>query len=188
MDKLLDKTMTFLQKNQDMDQDTADIVRYGLELFLIKTSFSIVMLVIGTLFHSFSECLEFLISFYLIRSSSGGYHADTRLKCFVQSVTTFVAVILIVKAVEAYELLLIPVALVSCFSAGVIWLFAPVDNENKRLDEDEFLQFRKKSRIILAVEIAISLIFVFIGWVQLSCAVMLALVVTAILLLLGKIK
>ena len=40
MDKLLDKTMTFLQKNQDMDQDTADIVRYGLELFLIKTSFS----------------------------------------------------------------------------------------------------------------------------------------------------
>lgn len=37
MDKLLDATMNFLYRNEEnMDEEQAEIVRYGLELFYLK--------------------------------------------------------------------------------------------------------------------------------------------------------
>lgn len=40
MDKLIDATMDFLYRNEDdMDEEQAEIVRYGLELFSLKLLF-----------------------------------------------------------------------------------------------------------------------------------------------------
>lgn len=40
MDKLLDATMNFLYRNEEnMDEEQAEIVRYGLELFYLKAFF-----------------------------------------------------------------------------------------------------------------------------------------------------
>lgn len=188
MDKLLDKTMLFLHKNQDLDEDTYDIIRYGLELFLIKTTFSIVMLAIGALLHSFWECLVFTVFFYLIRSLTGGYHADTRLKCFLQSITTFVIVLLIIKAVKAHVFMFILLVAVAISAVVVIWMTAPIDTENKRLEKEELEEFKKKSRIMLIIETATAIITFVIGFKTLCSAVMLSITVTAVLLMIEYTK
>ena len=188
MDKLLDKTMAFLHKNQEMDEDTSDIVRYGLELFLIKTTFSVVMLILGALLHSFWECLVFTVFFYLIRSLAGGYHADTRLKCFLQSILTFVTVILIIKVVKAYAYAIYPLLAFAVIAVFLVWLLAPIDTENKRLDDEEVAEFRKKSRVMLAIETAVAVVAFVAGFTLVSSAVMLSLIVTAVLLLIEHIK
>ena len=50
MDKLLDATMNFLYRNEEnMDEEQAEIVRYGLELFYLKAFFFLATIAIGIL-------------------------------------------------------------------------------------------------------------------------------------------
>ena len=60
MDKLLDATMNFLYRNEEnMDEEQAEIVRYGLELFYLKAFFFLATIAIGILMGSFWESLIF---------------------------------------------------------------------------------------------------------------------------------
>lgn len=183
MEKLLNITMDFLYKNEDgMDEEKAEIIKYGLELLFLKITFFVATMIIGALMHSFWECLIFTALFSGIRSLAGGYHASTRVQCFVQSMLIFAAVLGVLKLVKTYAVILVPLAVLALISAAVIFRFAPVDTENKRLDEDEISIFRKKSRIAMLIEIAVAVIAYFIGFQSISCSVMLALIVTAILI------
>ncbi len=83
MDKILDKIMSFVYNNEDdMYEEKAKVIRYGLEILLIKISFFAATMIIGAIMHSFWECLVFTALFSSIRSIAGGYHADTRIQCF----------------------------------------------------------------------------------------------------------
>ena len=189
MEKLLNITMDFLYKNEDgMDEEKAEIIKYGLELLFLKITFFAATMIIGALMHSFWECLIFTALFSEIRSLAGGYHANSRMQCFVQSMLTFAAVLGLLKLVKTYAVILILLAVLDVVSALVIFRFAPVDTENKRLNEDENSIFKKKSRIVMLIEIAVAVIAYFIGFQSISCSVMLALIVTAILISVELIK
>lgn len=95
MDKILDKTIEFLYKNEDdMDEEKAEIIRYGIEILLIKVIFFGAAMIISLLMHSFWECLIFTVLFSGIRSYAGGYHAYTRTKCFTLSMITYLNILL----------------------------------------------------------------------------------------------
>lgn len=189
MEKLLNITMDFLYKNEDsMDEERAEIIKYGLELLFLKITFFAATMVIGAIMHSFWECFIFTVLFSGIRSLAGGYHASTRMQCFVQSMLIFVTVLGILKLVKIYSVVLVPLAVLALISAAIIFIFAPVDTENKRLDEDEIRIFKRKSRIAMLIEIAAAVIAYFIGFQTISCSVMLALIVTAMLISVELIK
>lgn len=153
-----------------------------LRYFFLKITFFVATMIVGALMYSFWECLIFTALFSQIRSLAGGYHAGTRMQCFVQSILTFVAVLGILKLVKIYSVILVPMIVLALISAAIIFRFAPVDTENKRLDEDEIGIFRMKSRIVMLIEIVVAVISYFIGFQSISCSVMLALFVTAILI------
>lgn len=189
MDRLLDKLMNFLYNNQEnMSEERYEIVKYGLEIILIKYLFFAAALIIGIIMHSFWECLIFIIFLSSIRSQSGGYHADTRIQCFVQSMLTFLVTLSLLKLQSIYEILVIPLAVLAFCSSIIIWLLAPIDTENKPLSENEKKKFGLKSKVILCLEIAIAIVSYLIGFDGISCSVMLALIATALLMLMGKKK
>lgn len=183
MDKFLDMVMKFVCKyNENIDEDQAEIIKYGLELLTIKVTFIAALLVVGYLMNSFWECLIFIALFSGIRSYAGGYHADTRWKCFIESMLTFAAVLGILKLTEKFLYITVIIAVLAVISAAVIIKFAPVDTENKRLDDDEKRLFRKKTIISLLLETAAAIVSFLIGFKSITCSVMLAVVVTAILM------
>lgn len=189
MEKLLNITMDFLYKNEDnMDEEKAEIIRYGLELLFLKVIFLIVTLFIGALMHSFWECFIFTSLFSGIRSFAGGYHASTRMHCFVQSVLIFAIVLGVLKLVKIYTVLFFPLLIISVASVVVIFRFAPLDTVNKIVDEDKISIFKKKSRIAMLIEIILAVITYFMGVQSITYSVMLALILTAILLLTELIK
>lgn len=184
MDKLLDKTMNFLYKNNDnMDEEQAEVIRYGLELLFIKISFFVCTMIIGIVMGSFFECLIFTILFSNIRTLAGGYHANTRIQCFIISMLTFTSVLCLLKIVEIYEYILLPIAVVAIILSIVIWEYAPVDTDNKRLDNDEKILFRKKTRKMIITEIVIALIAYFVGFLSVACSVFLSLTITGLLVI-----
>lgn len=184
MDAILNKIMDFIYKNEDdMDEEKAEIVKYGLEILLLKITFFAATLIIGALMHSFVECLIFTAFFSSIRSLAGGYHASTRLQCFIQSMLTFASVLGILKLEKVFPAIIIPLLILSVIAAIVILYFAPIDTENKRLDEDECKTFKQKSRIVMIVEIVIGAAAYFLNFSSITCSVMLALIVTGILMM-----
>ena len=183
MDKILDKAIDFLYNNEDdMNEEKAEIIRYGLEVLLIKITFFTAAMAISLLMHSFWECIIFTALFSGIRSYAGGYHANTRKKCFVLSMLTFCSVFIILKLIKTFPLILMIVAIFAAASSVVIFRFAPIDTENKRLDDEEIQIFRKKSRVAVVVELIMAAAAYFLNLKGIMCSVMLSLILTALLI------
>ncbi len=183
MDKILDKAIEFIYNNEDdMNEEKAEIIRYGLEVLLIKITFFTAALVISLLMHSFWECLIFTALFSGIRSYAGGYHANTRKKCFVLSMLTFCSVFMILKHIKTFPLILMIIAIFAAVSSVIIFRFAPIDTENKRLDDEEIQIFRKKARMAVIVELIMAVASYFLNFKGIMCSVMLSLILTALLI------
>lgn len=187
MEQILDSITSFINKNRQMDSDNLEILRYGLELFLLKYSFMIAILIIALMLNSFYECLIFIAFFSVLRTSAGGYHASTRIECFVESVITFVLVIIILKTIEKYNYSAFVMGLATV-SFLFIWIFSPIDTENKPLDSNETAIYRKKTRIILCTEAILSLGAFYVGFYTISYSIIVSFIITAILLLIGLFK
>lgn len=189
MDRIIDKLMNFLYKSQEnMSEERYEIVKYGLEIIIIKYLFFAAALIIGILMNSFWECLIFIIFLSTIRSKSGGYHADTRIQCFVQSMMTFVFALSILKLESIYKYIIIPLVILAFCASVIIWIFAPVDTKNNPLSENEKKRFGIKSKVLLCLEIVIAIVSYLVGLDGIPCSVMLALITTSLLMLIGKKK
>lgn len=101
---------------------------------------------------------------------------------------TFASVLGILKLEKVFLAIIIPLLILSVISVAVIFHFAPIDTENKRLDEDECRKFKRKSRIVMIIEIIIGATAYFLNLSSITCSVMLALIVTGILMAAQLIK
>lgn len=87
-----------------------------------------------------------MLLIFPLRKNAGGYHAETKSRCLLySSAILFVSVICFVQV----EWLDLGYILVAGFFFAIIFLLAPVENDNKRLELVEYRVYRKRARIIL---------------------------------------
>lgn len=183
MDIFLDKIMDFIIHNRKIDDEEAEIVRYGLEVAVLKITFFAAALVVSLLMNSFWQFIIFISLFSLLRSYAGGYHAQTRIRCFVQSMLLIIVAIMIINISQKNTYIIVPLSVVALAASIIIWQIAPVDSKNKRLDFDEKAIMRRKTRITLMVEIIIGIASYFFNFKTISCAVTLSIIASCVLLL-----
>lgn len=183
MDIFLDKIMDFIIHNKKIDDEEAEIVRYGLEVAVLKITFFAAALVVSLLMNSFWQFIIFISLFSLLRSYAGGYHAKTRIRCFVQSMLLIIVAIMIINISQKNTYIIVPLSVVALAASIIIWRIAPVDSKNKRLDFDEKAIMRRKTRITLMVEIIIGIASYFFNFKTISCAVTLSIIASCVLLL-----
>ena len=188
MEKILNKIMVFLSKEEELDSEQAEIVRYGLEILLLKSIFFLAPLALGLLIGCFWACFLFMAFFVPLRSFAGGYHADTRKQCLIQSMLTTLLVLSIIKWSADHPMVLYPLLLLALLSAGCIWMLAPIDTENKRLDASEQQLFKKRTRCMLLIECGFVLILYVLALHTGTCAAMLSISTTGILLSAERLK
>ena len=74
--------------------DEKEYYQYGIEI-TISSLLNIILIVgIGILFRNVIESIIFLVCFILIRQFTGGFHADTYLKCNCLFCVSFIAVLI----------------------------------------------------------------------------------------------
>lgn len=120
-----------------------DVYTYGIEILMSSIIGVILVISIGILIDSFVESLIYIISLMLIRSFSGGYHAKTYFKCNLIYISCFMISIFIYKwlLIINYDVF---VLIITILSAIIMFLFAPIENQNKLIDYHN----RKKYKII----------------------------------------
>ena len=91
---ILSKRIAFLVCKKT-DKLPFEIYVYGFELLISSIIETGALLFVGFLIGKFIETILFLFSFSSIRFFSGGYHANSYIKCFVVTLFSYLFVLLL---------------------------------------------------------------------------------------------
>lgn len=134
-------TLKLINNDPSLKEEDIPLINYGLTqgFFLILNL--LISLTIGILCDVFFQCFWTIFLLFPLRIYAGGYHAQTRASCFFISIF----MILITSLVLRYFIIPGNVCTVSsAILTTFIWKQAPLDTENKRLDDEERIKYRKK--------------------------------------------
>lgn len=128
--------LSYLLKNQIIEdtESEKEYYQYGIEITVSSLLNIVIILCLGIITRSISESIVFLVCFMLIRQFTGGFHADTYLKCNLTFGISYIAVFLLyhftAKYFNTYFSLLI-----TFVSVIIIWAKCPIENINKPIPE-----------------------------------------------------
>ena len=105
----------------------------------------------------FIDTLIFLLCYCPLRQYSGGYHASNYRNCTLCFCIIYFGILCIPNDFPL-NVLLIGTGIASV----IIWILAPVEDQNKPLSENEVIYLKRKSRSILLMELIVILIMVII--------------------------
>ncbi len=174
-------------KNKNIMVDE-EVVKYGLEIIFTKVLFAIIIVSIGILTKCFLESIIYTITFSLLRQYGGGYHAETKQKCFVLSVLMLICAIFIIKTAQSFDAFIILEAVITFLSVIYIITTAPIDTPSKRLDADELRIYGKRTGITVCILVIILGICLYIKAYRFSTAIMIGIIMEAYLMLKGQIN
>lgn len=139
-----------VSKNYLSKQQT-DLYAYGYELLISQVINLLITCLFVVVFQSRLTVVLCFITYMLLRSYAGGYHAGTHERCMAASAVTTSLLCIVIKIMPEDKILL--ANLIGTFVSGItIFLFAPVQDQNKPLSEAEKEQYGKFSRRIWVAE------------------------------------
>lgn len=185
---MADITERYLQyqvENMQIKEDEKEVYRYGYTLLKLQCMNLLIAILIGAAFQCISFLALFLTAFIPLRTYSGGYHAETAIRCTLLSA----GMELVVAAVYRYGLLRqmgdILYLLVSACMV-IIWRLAPLAATNKPLNANETAVYRRIARNILLIHLAVMIVCRIAGFERCGAAVAMAQILEAVLLLAWK--
>lgn len=126
-----------------------DAYAYGFEILFLSIINWGTILIFMFITQTFFESILYMFVFILLRHHSGGYHADTHLKCFILTISAYITVLIftVIKwSLFSFIILLSNIL----FSLVVTIFFAPIEHKNKPVTPNE-LSMHKKISIILSI-------------------------------------
>ena len=148
MDKISNSIVEFISRNMSVDdKEMLDVYKYGIEITLSSLINFVMIIVCSLLLGDLTAGLVFMVCFILIRSYTGGYHAEAYWRCNVAFVCTFILTYFVSRLFDRIDMNIY--ASITIILIGIIPIikFAPVKNRHKILSERK----RKKSRTISLV-------------------------------------
>ena len=177
----------FLIKRDVVTQKDKDIYKYGFEILLSSIIGILLVLVFGMAAGSLITSLIFILVFCSLRFKCGGYHANSYISCNIVFVTVFMVVLLIEKFSE--NVAISPPTFILIFLLGlfVMYKYAPVENVNKPLDEDEKKSGKRQSFVLYIVWWVVGVVLYKIAY-SVMVALAASLLMVIILMLVGFVK
>lgn len=154
MQKLAQKTANQLAVQGIISKKDIAVYCYGLEALYSSLLELLTILFLSLFVGNFWQTMLFFAAFIPLRVYAGGYHAKTRLRCYLMSLAVygFFSVMLLIIPVAW----LLPFAWVgSVLSLFIVWLLAPVAHQNHKISLKSRKMYRKTALMICTIEIFI---------------------------------
>ena len=178
------KLAGMLLRDNVISSEEVEVVEYGLENFGSSLLGMSITLLIGYCFGFLRGSFLLWLLIFPLRKNAGGYHAETKSRCLLySSAILFVSVICFVQV----EWLDLGYILVAGFFFAIIFLLAPVENDNKRLELVEYRVYRKRARIILLLEGTLFATAVTFKWEELIAVITIVFFIVGMSLMIGKV-
>ncbi len=161
------------------------LYEYGIRMGILVVINVATTVLIGFVLGMVWQSIIFLLAYNPIRSYAGGYHSRTQLTCYLMSIPIIVAALLGIKLIP-WNGYVCMTALISV--ATIIAILAPVEDSNKPLNEREKAVYKGRARAYSAVFFGAAMMLWFAGFEQISLSIIMALLVAAVMLVIGAIK
>lgn len=186
MNYLVSQIVNFITE-QDVisdESDVQDFYRYGIEISISSLLNIVLVVIAGILIHHIIESIVFLTLFILIRSFTGGYHADTYFRCNLLMCTTFILTAL-AKSIFSNKFSLLIIIVLICVTELIVSILGPIENKNKPIDDSK----RIKLKIIgIVITLIINCTGLFLSRSYLGTMIILTTFLIALLMIAAKIK
>ena len=145
LNKMAVKITDKLVLKKIVSDDMADIYIYGFELLISFFFSTIGVLIIGIILGRFLQTLMFLTTFILLRSFTGGYHANTYAVCSLVTFSLF-GVVLILTEFSFVPLYLY--LILGLVGTAIMLLLVPIEHPNKKLSDDQKRKYKVISLVL----------------------------------------
>lgn len=173
-----------LENENVISSDKRELYRYGFQNGMILTLNFVTSILIGVIFGKALDSIFLLAAYMPLRSYAGGHHSSSSEKCYIVSSVIMIIWMCLLK----FQILSASCCvIILILGLAVCIVLAPVEDKNKPLDEDEVRIYRKRSFVVLLIEICVWLVFVLLIH-KFEQVIPIVIFTEAILLILGKIK
>lgn len=148
MEILAEVVTDFLLKKHYITAEEKEVCRYGYAILFSNLLGLLIITVISLLTGRIAEGIVFAVIFTTTRKYSGGYHANTYFRCNLTVACVYCFYLVLSSAItrqDAGILCIMYILYMICVMEK-----APVENENKPLDDEEKMKYHKIS-ILLGV-------------------------------------
>ena len=140
-----------------IQEDDIDKCKYVIDIFISSFLEIISILVIAAILGNFIETVFLFVFFIPLRIYAGGYHADTKLKCYFISLVMYGFSYTLANITPSEIFVLINV-IGTLFSLIIVLIKAPIIHINKNVNDIERRNYRKISIEICLIETTIILL------------------------------
>lgn len=175
----------YLIENKVIVPEDKPIYIYGIEQVILIGINICTTLVLGMFFNKLLASLIFMMAYIPLRSYAGGYHAKTRIRCYLFSVgmliVCFMGIDILGENQGIGNLLL-------CIALGIIVTLVPVQDTNKPLSLNEKRVFKKIALIILSLLLVMMIMFSILGNQEIVITLKVVIISVGVMVTLGQIK
>lgn len=168
-----------------ISDDEKEIVQFGFESIGGNLLGIIVTLIVGICFKQVLDALFLWLLLFPLRKNAGGFHAETKSRCFLVSVIMLIITFSLYTVPDHTVLFY---SLSSIIAGSFIWVLAPVGNLTKELDRVEHKVYRIRSRIILGIEGMILILAIYFHWDAVIRSISMTFTIVNFSLLMGLLK
>lgn len=137
----------------------------GMDVIFSTVAHWMVILLFGIGRDRLVEAVIYLLFFMTVRRYCGGYHASTRVGCFVIFICLYLLAdetSMVVSGIES-RIRLVGYGVCSFVIAEIVfWLYVPIKNERKRYTEEWLVRARRRSFAYLHVWYILAMVMSFI--------------------------
>ena len=152
---------SFLLKEDIIKIEDKEIYMFGVVRILKYLTVLIGIGLIAIIYGLWIESLCLFIGFIPIRQISGGYHAETVMKCNLITYISYIINMLVIKI--TYNVMgYLPFAVLCIATIIMLFIFGPVDHKNMIFSEEEKRLAKKKGRLVLMLVTLLTVILIFV--------------------------
>ena len=135
---------------QAITEDDKELYAYAVYSFLFGLIPIALSLAFGIISGMIAESFFLIVPFLIIRKFSGGFHLKSALLCFILTSCLLASALAIVHLIaNAQQHILLSIAVM--IATTVIFVFSPIDSEERALNSSEIVQYRTIARVISIV-------------------------------------
>lgn len=184
--RIAKRICSYLSNKGILNEENKDIYIYALEVIILNTSIFVSLFVISVMMKHITSMVCFILFFVPIRIYGGGYHAKKSITCFLLSITSYVLALSILNShTYLYLNRFIQVSLVCVII--MMYIFAPIVNENHPLDDKQYKRNKTIVRLLLIIDFIV-LVFVGINENKYCSSIMIFVLLNGVFFLLGKVE
>lgn len=185
LERLSEKFAGKLIQTGIISEEDTDVYSYGFFQSVMMILNIVTTLILGIMFQLLIPCIILNLAYIPIRTKAGGHHASSPIKCYINSTFIIAFLLAVIKWVPIHSIAAIALLVISSI---VIFILAPVETENNPLDEAEKLVFKRHTRIILCIEIAVFAVLIIFNKTQIAGTIALGLLTESLMLIMGCVK